>query len=392
MRDSYDVVIAGGGVMGSAVACFLALEQGFGGSVAVIERDPSYANCSTTRSLGGLRQQFSTPENIAMTLFGLHFVRNVGEYLEVDGEIPELAFHEHGYLFLASDSGLAVLHANHAVQRACGADVELLDPEALAARFPWIAPDDLAGASFGRSGEGWLDPHALLHGFRRKARSLGVEYLTDTVTGIEHDPTRIAAVRLASGTRLACGALINGAGPLAGRLAALAGVDLPVRPRKRHVFVFACRESIPRCPLVIDPSGVYFRPEGANFITGTSPPADRDPDSHDLELDHQNFERELWPVLAARVPAFEAIKVQGGWAGHYDYNTVDQNGIVGRHPVLGNFYFANGFSGHGLQQSPAVGRAVAELISHDAYRSIDLSRFRYERFAEHDPVVELAVV
>ena len=392
MSQPPDVLIAGGGVMGSATACFLALDPAFDGRVLVVERDPSYADCATTRSLGGLRQQFSTPENIAMSLFGLHFVRNVADWLAVDGEVPQLSFHEHGYLFLATEARRAVLEANHAVQRDAGADVELLEPGPLADRFPWLNVDDLSGASFGRSGEGWIDPYALLQGFRRKARSLGVEYVEDTVTGIQRDGPRITGVTLAGRGRVPCGLLVNAAGPQAGWLAALAGVDLPVRPRKRHVFVFACRESIPRCPLVIDPSGVYFRPEGANFLTGTSPPADRDPDSDDLELDHDNFEHELWPVLAARVPAFEAIKPQGGWAGHYDFNTVDHNAIIGRHPEVANLYLVNGFSGHGLQQSPAAGRALAELIAHGAFRSIDLTRFRYERFAEKDLVVEQAVV
>ena len=392
MPSSFDVVIAGGGVMGSSVAAVLAGNDDFSGTIAVIERDSTYANCATTRSLGGIRQQFSTPENIAMTRFGLHFVRNVGDYLAVDGEAPALSFHEHGYLFLAGESGREVLAHNHAVQRECGADVELLTPPELAAKFPWINADELVGASFGRSGEGWIDPYALLQGFRRKARSLGVTYIEDEVVAIEHDARRVSAVRLRGGDTLRAGSLVNAAGPQAGYLAALAGIDLPVRPRKRHVFVFACRETITRCPLVIDPSGVYFRPEGANFLTGTSPPAERDPDSDDLLLDESNFESELWPVLATRVPAFEAIKVQSGWAGHYDFNTVDQNGIIGRHPEVTNLLFANGFSGHGLQQSPATGRAVSELITYGGFRSIDLTRFRYERFAECQPVFEQAVV
>ena len=184
-----------------------------------------------------------------------------------------------------------------------------------------------------------------------------------------------------------------GCGAQAGRVAALAGIALPVAPRKRFVYVFDCRTPIePLAPLTIDPSGVYFRPEGKGFIGGVSPPEDRDPDSDDLEVEYDLFEETVWPALAARVPAFEAIKLTGAWAGHYDYNIVDQNGIVGRHPEVANLIFANGFSGHGLQQSPAVGRAVAELILQGGYRSIDLTRFGYERFARDEPILELNVV
>ena len=241
--------------------------------------------------------------------------------------------------------------------------------------------------------EGWFDPFTLLQAFKRKARSLGVTYLKDEVTGLEREAGRITAVTLREGGRLVCGTMVNAAGAQAGRLAALAGIALPVAPKKRFVYVFDCRTPIaPLAPLTIDPSGVYFRPEGKGFIGGVSPPEDRDPDSDDLEVEYDLFEETVWPALAARVPAFEAIKLTGAWAGHYDYNIVDQNGIVGRHPEIANLIFANGFSGHGLQQSPAVGRAVAELILQGGYRSIDLTRFGYERFARDEPILELNVV
>jgi sarcosine oxidase len=185
---------------------------------------------------------------------------------------------------------------------------------------------------------------------------------------------------------------VDSAGYHAHEVAAMAGIELPIRPRKRFVFVFDCKAPIERAPLLIDPSGVYFRPEGANFIGGVSPPEDQDPDCFDFEIDYRLFEEVVWPTLAERVPAFEAIKLVRAWAGHYDYNTLDQNAILGPHPEIRNFYFANGFSGHGLQQSPAAGRATAELIAHGAYRSIDLTRFGYERVLRGEPIVELNVV
>jgi sarcosine oxidase len=391
-RTSYDVVIAGGGVIGSAVAYFLAGPSGFRGSVLVVERDPSYANCATSRSAGGIRQQFSTPENIAMSLFGAAFVKQADEHLAVDGETPRLPFVENGYLFLANAAGLPVLRANHAVQSAHGAENVLLYPAGLAARFPWLNIEGLAGGVYGLKNEGWTDPHGLLQAFRRKARSLGVIYATDRVVGLVRSGARVTAARLEQAGAVACGALIDAAGPFAAEIAAMAGLDLPVRPRKRFVYVFDCRTPPVAAPLTIDPSGVWFRPEGANFIGGVSPPSDQDPDCADFEIDYAPFEEIVWPTLAQRVPAFAAIKLLRAWAGHYDYNTLDENAILGPHPEVTNFYFANGFSGHGLQQSPAAGRAVAELIVHGRFVTLDLSRFSYARIAAGRPLKELNVV
>jgi len=390
--ESYDVAIIGGGVIGCAVAYFLAAEPGFDGRVVVIERDPSYAECSTTRSAGSIRQQFSTPENIEMSLFGRAFLDGVGETLAVEGETVDLGFVERGYLFLASEATRGALEESHAIQAAHGADNALLAPAEIAARFPWLSVEGVALGSLGLSGEGWFDPAALLHGFRKKARSLGAEFRRDEVTGIETAGGRVTGLALASGERIACGATVNAAGPRAGRVAALAGIDLPVTAKKRFVFVFDCRAELPGCPLVIDPAGVYFRPESGKFVGGVSPGADEDPDCFDLEVDYRWFDERVWPKLAARVQAFEAIKMAGAWAGHYDYNTVDQNAVLGAHPEIANFYFANGFSGHGLQQSPAAGRATAELIVHGEYKSLDLSRFGYGRFVANTPIREIAVV
>jgi sarcosine oxidase len=392
MTQSWDVVIVGGAVVGSAVAYFLAGPIGFRGKVLVVEKDPTYAECATSRSAGGIRQQFSTAENIALSSFGAAFVKSAHVTLAVDGEAPALPFVENGYLFLASEAGMAVLRGNHALQRSLGADIALLDADGLKARFPWLETGDLAGGTLGLSNEGWTDPYSLLQAFRRKARALGVTYLADTVTGLEREDGRIVAVRLAEGGRIACGTLVDCAGVRAAEVAAMAGLALPVRPRKRIVYVFDCREKLGRVPLVIDPTGVWFRPEHDNYIGGVSPPESEDPDCLDFELDYRLFEEVVWPTLAERVPAFAAIKLVRAWAGHYDYNTLDQNAIVGPHPEVPNFLFANGFSGHGLQQSPAVGRAVAELIAHGGFRSIDLTRFSYERVLANQPIIELNVV
>lgn len=392
MTERYDVAVAGGGIVGSAVAYFLAAEAGFAGRVVVIERDPSYARAATTRSAGSIRQQFSTPGNIEMSKFGAHFLKHVADYLAVDGEAPQIGFHEGGYLFLATEQGRAVLERNHALQIAHGADNILLDPARLAERFPWLSGEGLALGCLGLSNEGWFDPYALLQGFKRKARTLGATYLTDEVVGVRREGSRVAGIALRSGGALDCGVLVDAAGPFSGRLAALAGVTLPVGPRKRFVYVFDCRTALARFPLLIDPTGVWVRPEGKLYISGVSPPEEEDRDCEDLELDYRLFEEVVWPTLAHRVPAFEAIKLTNAWAGHYDYNAVDQNAILGPHPEVGNLIFATGFSGHGVQQAPAVGRAVAELIAHGGYRTLDLAAFGYERLQAGRLLRELNVV
>jgi sarcosine oxidase len=390
---SADVIIAGGGVIGSAIAYFLKGWVEFPGSVVVVEKDPTYERASTPRSAGGIRQQFSTPENIAMSMFGIEFLRASGAHLEVEGERPHIPFVEQGYLFLATAAGMPILRRNHEAQRAAGAEILLLDRDGLAGRFPWLNLEGIAGGALGLKNEGWTDPYSLLQAFRRKARALGVSYLKDEVVGLERGGDRVAAADLKEGGRMTCGAFVNAAGAHAPEIAAMAGIELPVRPRKRFVYVFDCREpGLSGAPLTIDPSGVYFRPEGASFICGVSPPEEQDPDCLDLEVEYELFEEVVWPTIAHRVPAFESIKLQRAWAGLYDYNTLDQNAILGPHPRLRNFHAANGFSGHGLQQSPAVGRAIAELIAYGGFRSLDLSRFSYERVIAGRPLRELNVV
>lgn len=392
MQHAFDVVVIGGAAIGSAVACFLAAQPGFRGRVLVLERDPSYAECATTRSLASIRHQFSTPENIRMSMFGTHFLRQAQEHLAVDGEAPALGFHERGYLFLASPAGRSVLDANHALQRAEGADVVLLGPAPLRARFPWLATHDLAGASLGQSGEGWFDPHALLHGFRRKALSLGVTYRAAQAVALQRQGRRVEGVQLADGSRIQAGWFVNAAGTGAAALARSAGIDLPVQSRKRCVFHFRSPAQLAGCPLVIDPSGLYFRPEGAGFLCGIAPEEHEDPECFDFGVPADWFEQRLWPALAHRVPGFEAARLLSSWAGHYDVNVLDANAILGPHPEVDNLLFANGFSGHGLQQSPAVGRALSEWIVHGGHRSLDLSALGWERVIEQRPLRELNVV
>lgn len=372
----------GGGAIGSSVAWHLAADPAFARDVVVVERDPTYARASSALSASSIRQQFSTPLNIHLSRFGIGFLRRARELLDVD-----LGLKEPGYLFLASAAGEDVLRANHAVQQAEACAVELLAPAALRARFLWIADDGVVLASHGTANEGWFDGPALMQAFRRKARERGVTYLADEVVGLSAN-----AVTLRSGDRIEAHTIVIAAGAWSGEVAALAGIELPVEPRRRSVFVFDVRDSPGLTPLTIDPSGVWFRPEGRFFIGGTTPAEDNDPPGAPLEVQHQEWDDMVWPALANRVPAFEAAKVVNAWAGYYEYNTFDQNGIVGRHPALESLIFATGFSGHGIQQSPAVGRAVAELIRHGAYCTLDLSPFGYERIPAGRPIHELNVV
>ncbi len=387
------IVVVGGGVIGSAIASFTLADPAFRGSVTVVERDPTYARASSALSASSIRQQFSTAINVEIGRFGIEFMRGIGDALAVGGERPDIGLVEPGYLFLASPAGAGILERNHALQRAHGVDVALLDAAALRARFPWMSTDGVVAGSLGLSGEGWFDGWSLLQAFRRHARALGANYVTAEAVGFDTVAHRVAALRLSDGSRIEGDTFVDAAGPWAASVARWAGIDLPVRARRRCVFVFTCATPIPRCPLVVDTTGLWFRPEGeGRFICGISPDAANDPDDAPLDVDHAIFDDVLWPSLAARVPAFEAIRQTQAWAGYYEYNTVDQNGIVGPHPGWTNLVFANGFSGHGIQQSPAVGRGVAELLVYGDYRTLDLSPLAFRRFARGEPVLELNVV
>jgi sarcosine oxidase len=388
-----DVVIVGGAIIGSSVATFLAGRPDFDGRIVVVERDTTFRTSSTTLSAASIRLQFSTPLNVQISQFGVDFLKSLDRYLAVDGDVPEIDLVENGYLFLASEAGLPTLEHNHAVQRELGVAVELLTPAELKARFEWMRTDDVAAASLGLAGEGWFDAYALLQGVRRKARSLGVEERVGEVVEVLVDGDRVAGVRLADGSTIEADWVINAAGPRAAEVATMVGVELPVRPRKRIVYHLEAPVSLGAAPLTIDMNGVYFRPEGPAYVSGWSPrDGEADPDTLDLVADRAPFESLIWPTLAHRVPAFDQLRLLDAWAGHYEVNTLDHNAIVGPHPRLRNFVLANGFSGHGLQQAPAVGRGLAEWIATGHYETLDLSPLGYERIERNEPIRELAVI
>lgn len=388
MNSQYDVVIVGGAATGSSLAYFLSASASFDGSILVIEKDASYQKCATALSAASIRHQFSTPENIQLSQFGTEFLRHFGDTLAVDGDRPDVGFQEKGYLFLSTPGGEKVMRENNALQRSLGADIVLKTPAELKATWPWLNVEDLALGSYGVTGEGWLDAYGMMRAFRRKAIAQGVTYIEDEVVAINKAGRTVTGVTLKSGRQIACATLVNAAGTGAAALSAQVGVVLPQESRKRCVFYFTCPEKIADCPMIIDPSGAYFHPEGEGFIGGIQPPQDQDPECFDYDVQHELFDELLWPILAARVPAFEALRCEHAWAGHYDYNTFDQNVILGYHPAVENMVYANGFSGHGMQQSPAVGRGLAELIEFGKYRSLDLSRMSWERVLNNQPIVE----
>lgn len=282
-----------------------------------------------------------------------------------------------------------------------GAETTLLTPSEMSDKFPWLSVDDVRLGSWGRRLEGWLDPWSLLHGLRRKAVDLGVEFITDAVVGMDVDATtrEVRSVHTAGAGDLVCGAVVNAAGCYSNVVAEMAGVTtLPVRARRRCVWVFHCPTgTFEACPLVVDSSGVYFRregtPAGGTFLAGYSPPDDPDCEGpHDLIVDHELFDEVLWPALAHRVPMFEQIRVTASWAGFYDYNTWDQNALIGVHPQCPNMYHGTGFSGHGLQHGPATGRALAELIVGGHFETLDLKRFAVDRYERGDKIVESEIV
>ncbi len=378
--------------MGSSIACQLAGRDDFSGRIVVIEADPSYQVCASARSAASIRQQFSSAINIEISLFGIQFLREIGDRLAVNGDRPVIDLNEGGYLFLATPDKQDILTENHALQTRLGADIAFFDTDGLKAKFPWLNVDDLAAGCHGLSGEGWFDGYGLMQAFRKKARSLGVDYIAARADDLVREGSRWR-IDLSNGDSLSVPAVVNAAGASGGaEICRKAGLDIPIHSRKRCVFTFECRDVLPRFPLLIDPNGTYVRPEGTGYICGSAPDAADDPDCDDFEVDYALFEEHIWPTLAARVPAFEAIRPGTAWAGSYDMNLFDHNAFVGAVPDLDGFYLALGFSGHGLQQSPAVGRGMAELIACGRYETLDLTPLSIERFGQNRPLIERNVV
>lgn len=396
-RDSYDVVIVGGAMMGSALAWNLAVSLDFDGSVLVIERDPGFASCSTAHTNSCIRQQFGNALNIRLSQHTAEVLRDFPAYMGGDARVPHQQIRSFGYLYLARDqAGADRLRQAHAVQRDCGVPARLMTPDEIAAAYPFYALDNIVLGSHNTRDEGYWDGGGVFEWFRRKARELGVEYVAGEVTGLEvsRAGTAVEAVRLAGGGRIACGTVVNAAGPRAARVANMAGRAIPVEPRKRFSWVFKAERPLPATlPLTVDPSGVHVRQDGSDtYLAGGHTAEDLPADPDDFAMDSDVWMDVVWPALAARIPAFEAIRVINEWAGHYAFNAFDHNAILGPDPEVGNFFYMNGFSGHGLQQAPGMGRGLAELIAFGGYRTLDLRPFHIDRILRGERFDESAAI
>ncbi len=386
MSETADVVIIGGGIVGSSIAYHLA-EAG-STDVLIIEREEQQGMGSTAKSAGGVRAQFATPVNIQMSLYSIAFF---ARFEEVTGHTA--GYKPHGYLFLAtSQPQLDYLKANRETQMKLGLNnVDLLTADDVKHMVPFARTADIVGGSFCQT-DGFVDPYSVMRGFMLRARERGVRVWLETeVTGISVEAGRVTGVETSKG-RVSTRAVVNAAGPWAAAAARMAGVELPVEPLRRQIVKTEAFSKLPaRLPMIINMSnGFHFRREGESFLLAW-------PDKEETFGFKTNFDYDFVEKILTRavdrVPIFAEAEVNPRrcWAGMYEV-TPDHHAIIGRAPSVDGLYFANGFSGHGVMHSPATGRIVSELILHGEPRAIDAAPLGVERFAEGRLLKETAVL
>ena len=388
-KKTYDIIIVGGGIMGSATAYNL-IKTDPGLSVAVVERDASYAQASTTLSMANVRIQFSLKENIQISQYTLEVLKRFENEMIVEDNRPKIYLRQEGNLFLVDEAGQEAARRAYELQKSLDCNVEWWSPDEIKQQFPLYAPHQFVGATFSPD-DGYFDAYAVLMGYKAKARSLGVDYFQDEVVNITRTLNAVSGAELVTTGRLNAACVINCTGAWAADVAQTAGVTLPVFPVKRQVFALntAVKPEGP-LPLTVLPSTLYFRTEtGGLILLGKSLP--EDPIGYDFNWDDKRFIELLWPELVDFVPAFDRLKLVRGWAGLYAVNTLDGNAILGQWPELTGLYLANGFSGHGLQQGPAVGRYLSELILETPV-SLDLSIFSPQRILDNRALGEKGLV
>ncbi len=384
-----DVVVIGGGAIGSASAYFLKLHDP-AVAVTVIERDPGYRLASTPRASGGIRRLFSLPENIELSQFSIAFFKSFPETMATGGQAADVGWHNGGYLFIVPPAGRAVLQRNLQTQLRLGCNVSWLEPGELKEKFPSMNVADL-GAAVHSPDDGWLDPYSVLTGFRDKAKSMGADFLADEVTGFSGNGNAVTAALLRSGQRVEAGQFVNAAGAWASQVCAKLGIDVPIEPLRRFEHFFECQAPIEPLPYIKDTRRLAFRPEGTGYTGGV--PTLAEPRGYNFDIDGGYFERAVWPELAHRFPQFERTRCARTLAGLYDQNDFDGNVIIG--PAAGapgNFHLLAGFSGHGLMHAPGCGRAMAELLLTGRYQTIDLTRFGWQRLAAGTPLREQGII
>jgi FAD-dependent oxidoreductase domain-containing protein 1 len=384
-HENFDIVIVGGAMVGAMIAYFLK-QEGFDGSIAIVERFTGSARKTTGFFMGGLRQQFSNIVNIRLARFSAEFYRGFEERLGVSS-----GFDEHGFLLLYAPEDVSQLHINYALQQAEGVDVIVEEPDELLRRYPWLNVEGVAAGSTGLSGEGSFDAWRVLTTIRKINRQNGVQEIRDEIVRIAIENDRISEVHLASGLRLDCTAMINAADPHSTAIAALAGVCVPVETRKRQMFRFSRPQKIGVLPMVIDISGVYVRPDRHALSCGkiAAPFDENIATENDFQPDTWMFADIMRPIIAHRIPLCSEIRLSRASVIHYDYNPFDQNPIVGPHDRIENFLFLCGISGRALGLAPALARALAEYVVHGGYQTVDCSPFAFSRFADNQPSWEL---
>jgi glycine/D-amino acid oxidase-like deaminating enzyme len=396
-RNSYDVIIIGGAIMGSSTAWFLSQNPDFKGTILVVEKDQKYELCSTAHTTSCMRQQFSTKLNIEISQFAADFVLNLQEYMNDDIRIPKLAIKSFGYMYLAANESFSnLLRKNQKVQVEAGAATELLTPNDIKERYPFYNVDDIKLGSINLINEGYWDSITVFDWFRKQAQENGVEYIENEVIEIKKTKAgnRIQSVTLASGEIVSGENFVNASGPRGALTARMAGIEIPIEPKKRYSWIFKAENPLDRdLPLTIDPSGIHVRENGGGtYQAGGHEIEDPTVDFDDFSMDHEFWEEQVWPILAHRIPQFTSLKLIREWAGHYAMNIMDQNAIIGPHSIVQNFIFLNGFSGHGSQQAPAMGRAVAEFLTHGEYKTLDMSPFGYGRILNDKKLIEEAII
>ncbi|MEP5760929.1 MAG: FAD-binding oxidoreductase [Litoreibacter sp.] len=392
----YDVVIVGGAMIGSSCAWFTSQNPEFDGKILVVEREPRYEMCSTAHTNSCIRQQFSNQVNIGISQFGAHFIKTFRDQMGGGEDVPEPILQSFGYMYLADTPTFAdMLKEAQAIQKSLGAGTRFWTKDEIAQSYPFYQLDDIIGANHNLIDEGYFDGGTIFDWWKRMAKRNGVEYLHNEVVSMAKNTggTRVENVTLCTGEVIGCDRLVNASGPSAVLTSRMAGIEIPVEPRKRYTFIFDAERPLDQdLPLTIDPSGVHMRSDGQYYLAGCPPDHDPAVDYDDFSADHSLWQEKAWPAIAARIPQFEAVKLINSWVGHYAFNTLDQNAIIGSHTMVENFIFANGFSGHGFQQSPAVGRGVSELIIYGEYRTLDLAQLGFERIERGTKFVEKAVI
>jgi len=396
-QSNYDVVIVGGAIMGASVAWFLSDNKDFDGKILVVEKDPSYEFSSTSHTNSCMRQQFSTELNVKISQFAADFVKNMRTYLGGDDRVPELSIRNFGYMYLADNEAFAnVLRESQQMQISAGAATKLLTAEQIKNDYPFYNVDDIVLGSINLVDEGFWDATAVFDWWRRSAQERGVEYIANEVVSMTMNASgdRVESVTLKSGEVVSCDQVVNASGPRAVETARMLDIEIPVEPRKRYSWIFSAEQPLDRdLPLTIDPSGIHVRENGGGtYQCGGHSDIDPAVDYDDFAMDPSIWENHVWPILATRIPQFEAIKITSEWGGHYAYNVFDHNAIMGPHTQVENFIFLNGFSGHGLQQSPAMGRGTAEWLVYGEYRSLNMTPFNFERIEKNQPINEKAII